>query len=845
MERRCVVGRVLTYVRKLIPCVLAVGIMAGCVSLYSDDPEMRKQAMSQISDEDRLFLIAMNLDTHLCEYGTLIMTKGNYYEDVRVAAVKKLSNPIYLLKCAAWLDGELLGDPKRYDEFRYNGEEYKLEGNYLQYLKVNGGEAVRQAAIERLVEPMMFKKVVVSMTQDISEKTKIAKARNSLTHIGYVAQDMLLPAGNEKVENGAFYVDWGRGINPNNPLNLVLTKVLEKQNATDIQRFLIETCDWVPAIAPYAYDGALKLAGGLNSDDAKKLYKKMFLSRDEDDSEHRKAPAVERYRGSTAKGYAEVLKMAENWAWEIYRHIENPDAEIVKSALEKSSPQDADKILARVKNPDALVNVYSDEKIVKNMPKDKRKVLRLPYGAEAFDLTHEAAVEMLGKVNDQGALCALANKSKLFSVRVGAIERITDEKVLSKIAHGEIDDCPFDTSLPGCNMLESGIDWNTRSQNESKIRIQKVAIARMKDAANLKDVRTTSESGVIKGAVTERLKVLGLSDVAEVCAYTNFDENLFVMLKGIVANNDLLEVSKKAKLKGVRLLAASKLKGNTLMEVAKRELAGVKSRAEKGKFDLDGLYLGVDIQDAFAILVARYPEANPYLYVDDKVLCIAGEDGKDIAWAMLKSGQVHWMTLPPSVVKKMVNFKSGSFDDLERAVSQRFGVNFGTDLLRKGNVSQCVGTIDTVDGETLRYFKSEIGKGEDFARSIRKAVNRHTIETNPLNGGFGAALANAFESAQQADENRKNANAAMFAQQGSLQLQLTKNAEKGVWGAAGSLRANAASSIGRTVLDAVNGKEALKSVECELDGLKKAGEQLKDIGREFNNSIEQMNNLSL
>ena len=457
----------------------------------------------------------------------------------------------------------------------------------------------------------------------------------------------------------------------------------------------------------------------------------------------------------------------------------------------------------------------------------------------------DAAVEMLGKVNDQGALCALANKSKLFSVRVGAIERITDEKVLSKIAHGEIDDCPYDTSLPGCNMLESGIDWDTRSQNESKIRIQKVAIARMKDATNLKDVRKTSKTGAVKDAVTERLKTLGLSDVAEVCAYTNFDEGLFVMLKGIVANNDLLEVTKKAKLKGARLLAASKLKGNTLMEVAKRELSDVKSRAEKGKFDLDGLYLGVDIQDAFAILLARYPEVNPYLYLDDKVLCIAGENGKDIAWAMLKSGQVHWLTLPPAVVKKMVNFKSGSFDDLERAVSQRFGVNFGTDLLRKGNVSQCVGTIDTVDGETLRYFKSEIGKGEDFARSIRKAVNRHTIETNPLNGGFGAALANAFENAQQADENRKNASAAMFAQQGSLQLQLTKNAEKGRWGATGSLRANAASSIGRAVLDAVNGKEALKAVESELDGLKKAGEQLKDVGRELNNSIEQMNNLSL
>ena len=110
-------------------CVLAVVIMAGCVSLYSDDPEMRKQVIAQITNEDQLFLIAMDLETYpVNEHGgvTLIMKKGGYCEDVRVAAVKKLLNPACLLKCAAWPEGELLGDSKGGDKIRYNGKEHKL-----------------------------------------------------------------------------------------------------------------------------------------------------------------------------------------------------------------------------------------------------------------------------------------------------------------------------------------------------------------------------------------------------------------------------------------------------------------------------------------------------------------------------------------------------------------------------------------------------------------------------------------------------------------------------------------------------------------------------------------------
>ena len=98
--------------------------------------------------------------------------------------------------------------------------------------------------------------------------------------------------------------------------------------------------------------------------------------------------------------------------------------------------------------------------------------------------------------------------------------------------------------------------------------------------------------------------------------------------------------------------------------------------------------------------------------------------------------------------------------------------------MSKGEVSQRIADYETVDGETLRYFVGRLAEGEDFQRTVRKAINQHTIDNTPLQGGIGAVIANAFEDAMQGDENAKNARSPRFAPQGSLQLQFTRNVVK-------------------------------------------------------------------
>ena len=99
-------------------------------------------------------------------------------------------------------------------------------------------------------------------------------------------------------------------------------------------------------------------------------------------------------------------------------------------------------------------------------------------------------------------------------------------------------------------------------------------------------------------------------------------------------------------------------------------------------------------------------------------------------------------------------------------------------VVGKSEVRQQIGEVETVAGELLRYFRSEVRKGGDFKRSVRKSLREDIALADPTSG-IGAAFANAFEDAEQAEENANHAKSPRFAEQGSLQLQWTKNAVKG------------------------------------------------------------------
>jgi len=772
----------------IIGLVVVSTMMTGCVSpLLSEDPEVRKQAVEKVSDQKELFFIAMNLGVGYEDrwpyYTATHIRKGEYAEDVRVLAAQRLSDPHYLLMCASWQDGDEYVDPAEESRrFEYAGETIYLNGSGGMTQAVSPGNVVRSAAIARMSEPAIFK----SLPKAVQVKDEDEN--------DYTAGKTLFP------KKGKDFVDMYGDVVPDNPLNKALAQAAQKQNTKDIVSFLTEGAGWIPAVAPFAYDGCLGRISGIGDAEATKLYRELFL-KDESGCVAKQYYSARR----SSKEYEDVVNKAKEWVWLVYKNIDNPNLEIVKSAMKDVDQKRMSDILGRVKDPEVFVAIYGDESIVKTVPKDKKVGLSGPYGQETIDLVHDEAVEKLKLVSDTKALEALANGARLFSIRVAAIEKIEDESVLAKIASGNIKDCPFDTSLKGYSWGENGISWISKVQDDSKENLQKCAIERIRDAEKLKTVRKTVPNPEVKKAVTKRLAALGVSDVDEICAYDHYDADLFAMLETMGNATDLNKVASNARLKGVRVMAAQKISPEMFVTVAKKESVTA-AQCEKGKINLGGYFLGLGIEDAYAMLAASYPSLNPKLYLDGKVLCIADAKGKDIAWANAQVKSIHWLTLPPQVVKSIVGFESGSFDDLERAVEKKLAVSFGTDIVKKGEVTQQIGNLDTTDGETLRYFKSELGKGEDFNRSVRKAINEHTIESDPMHGGVGAAFANAFEDAMQGEENAKNAKAPCFAARGSLQLQATSRATKGEWGATGKIGA-AAVSIIKTLEDSVDGND--------------------------------------
>lgn len=146
--------------------LVVLALIGGCASpLKSDNHETRMSAVSDISDEKELFLVAMNVGVEMGfthgSYTDLWLTEENYCEDVRVAAVGRLKDASSLLKCATWRDGETYVDPGREQgRMEYKGETYYVrESDRRLHQKVKPGDAVRAAALSRLKAKDVFEEV--------------------------------------------------------------------------------------------------------------------------------------------------------------------------------------------------------------------------------------------------------------------------------------------------------------------------------------------------------------------------------------------------------------------------------------------------------------------------------------------------------------------------------------------------------------------------------------------------------------------------------------------------------------------------------------------------------------
>lgn len=758
--------------RKLKMCIAVLGVssLLGCVlvsPLESPDPEIRRQAVENVTDDQELFFIAMNIG--VCIGSNPGLYRAEYPEDVRVMAVRRIKNASFLLMCASWKDNDLYEDAAAESGcFEYKGERHYRNENRKAYMtqKVSQGDAVRKAAAECLATPEMLKEAAQCFDKD-ARKTLFPSATH-WTGSGYSSS------------GETSFVDIYGNVRKNNPLDEVLTAIVEKETTTaSIAAFVYNASESGPEIVPNAYNRAIHRLDGISSTDAAALFNKVVLGIDTSngsDSGVRKTHASGTRRDNVPL----------DWALEIYRHIDAPTEEVVSAAIEGAPIADVVKILSKVKQASIFPRIFSRKDFVKQVPNDKRTTLRGAHGSVYEDVKPEVAKELLAPVNDQEALSQIALGAGLFSIRQAAIEKLSDDSMLRKVASDKMSDCPYDTTLEGFGW-GNGVKWMIETQEAGVGRLKRLAISRMKDVAALKNVRKDSDEESIKKAVSERLSALGFSDVDEIIACEKYDKDLFSMFAELKNPDELSLVSEKAKLKGVRLLAASKRDATAFAAVAKKEMQTAAIKPTEGRIAVGGFYLGMGIEDMFAKLAAEYPNVKPTLYLDGKALCIAGGDGRDIAWSDAKSLDVHWITLPPSIVKKIAGFKTGSFDDLKQAVEKNLGVSFGRDIIRKGSVSQIIGNLENTEGETLRYFIGGIGEGEDFCRTVRKAVNRNSAGNSPLDASV-AGLSNAIEDAMQADENRANAKRPMFQLPGSLQLQRTENAAKGTLNSKGSFR---------------------------------------------------------
>ncbi len=736
-------------ITKLFSLVLVFSAaLVGCVSpLKSSDPTVRLQAVNQIEDNEALLLVALDVEMEISDRNATWRT-AQYPNDVKERAVERISNVQDLMRIATYVDGDRFaaggflrqeqGRGNEYYEESYSYFYFKVDGQSINgdiarnFAKVNTGDVVRNIAKNRLAEKDSMLAMARIANDEILFKQTIP--------IVSVYENYGFKAKRKDFSN--FPNDgWKSG----NPFDKLIGAGVDKLDTQGLIEYIEVAAIGGPIRTPEAFGNALeKLAKAkLSSSEAEKIYRMVYMKN----------------RGGNRRGHL---------ASKFFAMIDQPAADILVEAFNRCDNASRDKMLDLLSGTDRMFGIYKGKALLGKTDTDKKLFIQYSH-KQVCDLIPEEASLLVDKVKDQATLARLAGEAELYNIRYEALKRLEpDNATAIKIAEGEIKD--FD------------IADEKKNSSTAKMDLRKIAIESICNVDVLKRIRKNEKNEAIKAEVTKRLSAVGASDDKEIIECIELTQDVLVMLNGVVENETLQRIAQEAKLKCIRLLAASRLSDEDRIIVAQKEYAAISGSASEGHFSIDGMYLGMSIEDLLAILEVKYHSVETEVCLADDLIAIRAKDGRDIAWAKKESGSVFWITLPPEVVKKMVGFKQGSFNDLETAVERKFRVNLAYDRVEKGAVSQQIGTIDTIEGETFRYFKGDLEKGEAFDRQVRKMSN------NLQSGGFGGGFADMFENAMQADENARDSKNNRFAKQGSIQLQYTKDAPKTEYGHSGTFK---------------------------------------------------------
>lgn len=381
-------------------------VFNGCVAtLKSEDSQKRMEAINSIKDEEELFLIAMNLkiDVDRCSgsFCDAFLRSESYYDDVRVAAVKKLENPILLVRCASWSDGEMF----HYDRLKngvlvYNGRNYWVHDSGCRMRQhVNPGDCVRRAAAEKLSQQRMFAELVQTLCFIGRDRSggKAQKGGASFRSVFFPGKESYFVGG---VEND--FVDGYAGVKYGNPIDRLFSELIRQQgNQSLLSSFIAASISNGLVVYPSAMEAAIEKIDGSDRDAVVRVFEALT---------------------NQDVFVPNAKKVIAKWAWQMLYVMDNPSIEnmifCVKAGYgEKDSLSPSEK---------AFIDEIAEKKII-------GCVWGKCYLEELFD--GYSRERMIKNINDElSAIEVLIKARKMLPDHVDSLlQKIKDLVALKKI----------------------------------------------------------------------------------------------------------------------------------------------------------------------------------------------------------------------------------------------------------------------------------------------------------------------------------------------------------------------------------------------------------------------------
>ena len=660
-----------------------LGVMTGCATspLLSKDPTERKQAVAAINDDKQLFFIAMNMEVGIAGqwpdfYDNTNIHKGEYPDDVRVAAVKRLNDMGYLLRCASWRDGDIYIDPG--DEngtLEYDGKKHYTKSGCLRE-HVSPGDTVRLAAAERLSEFEALKGAAKSLDRSV-----IPESYSKTSRGGYA--------------NGNEYFDIYGHICPGNPIDKVMLAAMQKQKQPEAAvAFIYNAAEGGQGIAAETFMYAMSHLDGITPKVASSLFRKVFVDN-------------------------KNMYTKEEWAYSLFQYVDSPEAEMVKVALQYMPDEKTDEIVAKVKSPEVAKELLGVQ----------------PGYVEGELVIRDAVVEdsdqvaMLLECFDAETACEI---SRLMVSRLDAYKWSNNwisplVAVATAAASAQDETLAADLSLIVLKKVSSlkkecddswTIGWNKSADERASKLAAKLQVNRLSAESLNKIILSCGVASQyvlpsISPEMARNLLLLGgeKSDDLEVrlvgrIPAEQLDIDVYHAVKSAKGKQSVLDAMPEEQ---------KKLAANEQAKDIEAILAKAKDAANT-TMCLGGFYLGMDYEDAKTLFVYYFPDMKIEERKVDNCNCFYCGQGDAFCFAN-KDDKIYEFNFGRKILTKWFKYDAARYGDWARAFSRDNGVELKLDFLnRDDNITVFTGLssggspnyerVNTTLHQTIWTYKS-------------------------------------------------------------------------------------------------------------------------------------------